>query len=262
VLLTRPLLALFCLCTLAHAQATLPPDQVLSFDPKVVRAPVPIDTPIAEMPDQARRRHLAGFCAVAVIVDQRGHPQNVRVVRCTDSMFSENSLNAVRNYRFRPATSLQDNKPVPCKMTIEVSYGFEPNRDPIPRPRPRIKVGFLVPSQPVLSGPDNNGIYALSRDFDPPNSLPTILRFADTGFSRAAFLLDDGAGCIAELTIDERGQPTDAKITECNSHSLEAPAMRSLLKSQFSPAILKGKAVPVRTSVHLVCEGFGPPSVP
>ena len=261
MLVTRPLLALCCLCTLAHAQATSSPDQVYS-DPKIVHPPVPTRTAEAEMPKQARRQQSNGFCTVALVVDKKGLPQNARVVRCSDPIFAENSLTAVRNYRFLPATSLQDNKPVLFRMSVEISYRFGPNRDPIPLPRPHIKLDFLLPSQPAPSEPDSAGTYTLSHVFDPPNSLPRLQRFVGVGFGRAAFSLDDGAGCVVALTIDENGLPSDAQITKCDDPSLEEPATRSLLRSQFSPAILNGKPVPVRASVHLVCEGFEPPTAP
>jgi hypothetical protein len=171
-------------------------------------------------------------------------------------------LNAVKNYRFQPATTLQDNKPVLFGMHIGISYRFGRDRFPIPLPRPHIKLDFLIPLPPAPSEPDSTGTYPLSHVFDPPNSLPRLQRWVGVNFRRAAFSLDDDAGCIVALTIHENGLVSDARIIKCDDPSLEEPAMRSLLKSQFSPAILNGKAVPVRASVHLVCEGFGPPSGP
>jgi hypothetical protein len=254
------LLTLF-LCILAHAQGT-PPDPVYSFDPAVVHSPVPIQTPEIEMPDQARQQKLDGLCALDIVVDRKGYPQNPRIVRCTDPIFAENSLKAAKKYKFVPATTVAENKRVPFSMHIEISYGFGPDANSIHLPRPRIRIGFLVPSQPGLSGPDSGGIYTLSRDFDTPNSFPKIERLVDVGFGRAAFSLGDGAGCIAALTIDETGHPTDAQITKCDDPSLENPVLRSLWKSQYSPAILNGKPVPIRASVHFVCEGFEPRPTP
>jgi hypothetical protein len=225
----------------------------------VVHTPVPIQTPESEMPDKARRQQLEGLCALTIVVDRKGLPQNPRIVRCTDPIFAESSLNAVKRYRFVPATTVADNKPVLFNMHIEISYRFGPSANPVALPRPRIKTGFLVGSQSAPSVPDRNGVYTLTREFDPPNSFPQIQRFVNAGFGRAAFSLEDGAGCVAALTIDETGHPTDAQITKCDDPSLENPVLHSLWKSQYSPAVFNGKPVPVRTSVHLVCEGFGPP---
>jgi outer membrane biosynthesis protein TonB len=254
---TRHLLLVFCLCAIAHAQTASNADRVYTFDPKVVRVPVPIRTAEAEMPDQARRQQLDGLCALSLIVDKKGNPQNSRVVRCTDPIFAESSLKAVRGYKFKPATTLLDNQPVLFHMNIEISYRFEQGPNQLLLPRPHIHTGFLISPAPATSeSPDSTGIYTLSHAFDPPNAIPKLQRFANAGFGRAAFMLDDGAGCIASLTLDETGQPTDAQITKCDDPSLEKPVLRSLLKSRFSPAILNGKAVPVRASIHLSCDGF------
>jgi hypothetical protein len=259
---TRSLLAVFCLCALAHARGASSPDQVYSFDPTVVHSPVTILAPESEIPDEARRQQLEGLCALTIVVDRKGLPQNPRIVRCTDPIFTENSMKVVKKYRFVPATTVADNKPVLFRMHIEISYKFGPDPTPVPLPRPRIKIGFLIPSQSAPPKHDSNGVYTLSREFDPPNSFPQIQLLANAGFGRAAFSLEDGAGCIAALTIDETGHTTDAQITKCDDSSLENPVLRSLWKSQFSPAVMNGKPVPIHTSVHLVCEGFGAPSGP
>ena len=258
----RPLLAVFCLCVLSRAQAPASPDQIYTYDPKVVHVPVPIQSPEAEMPDQARRQQLNGMCALSLVVDKQGLPQNVRVVRCTDPMFAENSLHAVKKYRFHPATTVAGNIPVLFSTHIEVTYMFSRNRDAIPLPRPRIKLDFVLPSEPPPSEPDSTGTYTLSHAFDPPNSLPRLQRWVGVGFRHSAFTLEDGTGCTAALTLDDIGRPTDVQITKCDDHILEEPVLRSLWNSQFSPAMLNGKTVPVRASVRLACEGFDPPSAP
>lgn len=263
MLVNRSVLAVFCLCALAHAQGTVPPDQIIySFDPTFIDSPVAILVPEAKMPDEARRQHLDGICAVTFVVNRKGLPQDPRIVRCTDSLFAENSLNAVKKYRFVPAKRVADNKPVLFRMHMEVDYKISADPNPVPLPQPRIKGRFFVPSKSAPSGPDSNGIYTLSHDFDPPNSFPQIKQFGDAGFGRAAFSFEDGAGCIAILTLDEKGHPTDAQITECDDASLENPILRSLRKSQYSSAILNGRPVPVRASVRIVCEGFGLHSEP
>ncbi len=253
--MTRSLLAVFYLFSAAHAQ-TPPPDQVYTIDPKIVHAPVPIVLPEADMPNQARYRQVNGLCAVDVVVDRKGFPQNTRVVRCTNPIFAESSLNAVKRYRFKPATTVQDNKPVAVLMHIEVNYRF--SRDPIRLPQPHIRLDFLIPSQPIPAEPNKAGVYTLSHAFDSPNSHPRLQSIAVAGFARAAFAFESGLGCTADITIDATGHPTDAQITTCDSDSrnLEKSALQSLLASDFAPAILNGKPVPVRASVHLVCEGF------
>ena len=258
-MLFRSLFVVFCLCTLAHAQSSGSTGQAASVDPTLVHPPLPVQTPIAEMPDQARRQHLSGICALNIEIDAKGLPHNMRVVRCSDPIFVQNSLDAAKKYRFQPAKTIDGNKPVPYTMHLEISYRLDSTFDDAFLSQPRIRVGFLVPTKPGSTEPDSTSIYALSHSFDAPNSFPILKRFVNDGFGHAAFFYDDGAGCVVRLKIDENGKPSDAQITKCDGPSLEKSAIQSLLKSQFEPAILNGKAVPIRASVHLVCDGFATP---
>ena len=57
---------------------------------------------------------------VTIIVDWRGIPQNLRIVRSLGMGLDEKALDAVRRYRFKPA--MKDGKPVPVMMTVEVNF--------------------------------------------------------------------------------------------------------------------------------------------
>jgi hypothetical protein len=244
-------------CAIANAQSPVPAAHIYegSTDWKLIRSPLPIATPEADMPDAARRLGENGACVLTIIVDAKGLTEEPKIVRCTDSIFAEASLRAAAAYKFKPATTIQDGKSVPCRMHLVINFRiFGINQNPVPTPH--IRVGFLVSQQPTSAKPDSNGIYALSRVFDPPNTFPKLDRFVNAGFGRAAFPLDDGAGCIVALTIHETGKASDVQITRCDKSTLEKPVIDSLLGSKYSPATLNGKPVPVRASMHLVCTGF------
>jgi periplasmic protein TonB len=85
-----------------------------------VTAPIPIYTPEAEFSDEARRQKYQGVCLVGLIVDTRGNPQNVHVVRALGMGLDEKAMEAIRRYRFRPA--MKAGKPVLAAMTIEVDF--------------------------------------------------------------------------------------------------------------------------------------------
>jgi TonB family protein len=86
-----------------------------------VSAPVPIYQPEAEFSDEARRAKYQGVCLVSLIVDAQGNPQNVHVVRTLGMGLDEKALEAVRQYKFKPA--MKDGKtPVPVPITIEVDF--------------------------------------------------------------------------------------------------------------------------------------------
>jgi len=85
-----------------------------------VSIPIPILSPEAEFSEEARRLKYQGVCAISIVVDTRGYPQNLRVVRALGMGLDEKALEAVRKYRFKPA--LKNGKPVPAIMTIEVNF--------------------------------------------------------------------------------------------------------------------------------------------
>ncbi len=63
---------------------------------KWVHAPTPVVSPAAQFPEEARRRRLNGICLVTTTVDTKGMPQEIKAVRCTDSIFVSKSVEAVK----------------------------------------------------------------------------------------------------------------------------------------------------------------------
>jgi len=85
-----------------------------------VSYPVALVSPEAEFSDEARRAKYQGVCAISIIVDSRGYPQNPRVVRSLGMGLDEKALEAVAKYRFKPA--LKNGRPVPVIITVEVNF--------------------------------------------------------------------------------------------------------------------------------------------
>ena len=86
-----------------------------------VAAPVLIHSVEAEFSDEARRAKYQGVCLVSLIVDSQGNPQNIHVVRALGMGLDEKAIEAIKQYKFRPA--MKDGKtPVPVMITIEVDF--------------------------------------------------------------------------------------------------------------------------------------------
>jgi periplasmic protein TonB len=85
-----------------------------------VSAPQLIFAVDPEFSDEARRAKYQGVCVVSLVVDAQGNPQRVQVVRHLGMGLDEKALEAVRQYKFKPAT-LQG-KPVPVEVNIEVNF--------------------------------------------------------------------------------------------------------------------------------------------
>lgn len=86
-----------------------------------ISAPVLTHGVDPEFSDEARRSKYQGICLISVIVDAQGNPQNPRVVRPLGMGLDEKALEAVRQFKFKPA--LKDGKtPVPVMMTVEINF--------------------------------------------------------------------------------------------------------------------------------------------
>jgi TonB family protein len=88
-----------------------------------VTAPVLVHQVEPEFSDEARRAKYQGTCLVSIIVDVNGIPQNPRVVQPLGMGLDEKALEAVKQYRFKPA--MKDGKtPVPVMIKIQVNFRF------------------------------------------------------------------------------------------------------------------------------------------
>jgi protein TonB len=85
-----------------------------------VSAPVLIYDPDPEFSDEARRAKYQGVCVVGLIVDAQGNPQQVKVVRPLGMGLDEKALEAVRQYKFKPA--MYKGKAVAVEINIEVNF--------------------------------------------------------------------------------------------------------------------------------------------
>jgi protein TonB len=76
-----------------------------------------------EFSEEARRAKHQGVVYVDIIVDQHGLPQNVHVMRPLGMGLDENAVEAVKQYRFRPA--MEAGTPVPVEMVVIVTFDIE-----------------------------------------------------------------------------------------------------------------------------------------
>lgn len=74
----------------------------------------------AEFSEEARQSKFQGECAVEVIVDAHGIPRNPHVIRPLGMGLDQKAIEAVKQYRFRPATF--KGHPVPVYLTILVDF--------------------------------------------------------------------------------------------------------------------------------------------
>jgi TonB family protein len=84
------------------------------IQPKVIHS---VD---AQFTEYARQNHIHGSCLVALIVDVDGNPQDVHIVRSLEPSLDASALDAVRQWKFRPAT--KEGVPVAVPMSVSVNF--------------------------------------------------------------------------------------------------------------------------------------------
>lgn len=82
--------------------------------PKIIYQPEP------EFSEEARKAKFMGVVTVSIVVDATGKPQNVKVLRGVGMGLDEKAVEAVRQYRFKPAT--ENGKAVAVYLNVEVNF--------------------------------------------------------------------------------------------------------------------------------------------
>jgi len=85
-----------------------------------VRAPIVLKEVDPEFSEEARKQKFSGNVLVGLIVDEQGNPVHVRVMRGVGLGLDEKAVEAVRQYKFKPA--MKDGKPVKVELSIDVRF--------------------------------------------------------------------------------------------------------------------------------------------
>jgi periplasmic protein TonB len=85
-----------------------------------VLAPKPLATPDPQYTEEARQAKYEGTCVLAMIVGPDGKPRDIRIQRGLGMGLDQKAIDAVRQWRFDPAT--KDGRPVAVQISVEVSF--------------------------------------------------------------------------------------------------------------------------------------------
>lgn len=70
--------------------------------------------------EEARRQQLSGTVLLSFVVDEKGLPQKIQVIRGIGHGLDEKAIEAVQQYRFQPA--MRDGTPVSVQLKMEVRF--------------------------------------------------------------------------------------------------------------------------------------------
>jgi TonB family protein len=104
----------------SSVRAAAPSDTVYRIGGPV-SPPVVLHSVPAKFSSYARKKKISGFCLIGLIVDAEGLPQNVHVIQSLEPSLDENAMEAIKQYRFKPA--LKDGTvAVPVEVTVKVDF--------------------------------------------------------------------------------------------------------------------------------------------
>lgn len=85
-----------------------------------VSAPAVLHSVEPEFTEEARQANFQGTVSLQLIVDAQGNPQNVHLTRHLGMGLDEKAIEAVRQYRFRPA--MYQGHPVAVQIVMDVEF--------------------------------------------------------------------------------------------------------------------------------------------
>ena len=87
-----------------------------------VSEPIPVYKPEPPYTPEAKAAKVEGVVTLWVVVGVDGTVTDVKAEEGFDKGLTENAVNTLKTWKFRPA--MKDGKPVPCKVRVEVSFKF------------------------------------------------------------------------------------------------------------------------------------------
>lgn len=90
---------------------------------KVDTPPVPVRTPPPKYPPDLRREGVSGACSVTIVIDVQGAVTQAEVAKATHDGFKQPSLDAIKQWKFKPAQ--KDGKTVKVRVTVPLVFNYE-----------------------------------------------------------------------------------------------------------------------------------------
>jgi len=85
-----------------------------------VSAPVAIYKPEPQYSEEAREAKFEGTVVLSLVVDEKGNPRDVKVIRPLGMGLDQKAIEAIEKWKFSPGT--KDGRAVPAQATIEVNF--------------------------------------------------------------------------------------------------------------------------------------------
>ena len=175
----------------------------------------------AVYPKEAKDKGLQTRVVLEIAVNEKGQVWNPKVTE-GHPLFNDAALEAVRKWRFAPAT--KDGVVVPVVATVEIVFSLDPKPAETPVREP-IRVGSNVQASKILFK-------------------------VDPEYPQEAKDQRVQGDVILQVTISKEGDVTDAQVLRGDDR-LNAAARNAVVQWKYAPTTLNGKPVPVIATVTI-----------
>jgi TonB family protein len=101
-------------------EAAPAPDKLMHIGDRHVQKPIVISSVPPQFSEEAKHAKYSGHVLVYLFVDKEGNPTHVRVVKSEGMGLDEKAVEAVRQYKFKPATFM--GQPVTVDLYVDVNF--------------------------------------------------------------------------------------------------------------------------------------------
>jgi TonB family protein len=180
---------------------------------------------------------------VGIIVDEKGYPQSIHVVRSSGVQLADAaSLQAVSQYRFKPAK--EKGRPVSVDLYIELVPRAAPLFSPTWDPK-----AIIIDPSSNASSPDE-----ATRKLNSNITPPVLLKSAEPVFPQNIFgpVKLKTRTVIVQMWIDRAGVPTNLKVFRSSGdRAFDDSALDAVSKYRFRPALENNQPLPVQMTVEV-----------
>jgi TonB family protein len=237
------------------ASAQDKPASPVVFKPIATTLPQVVYKIEAKYTPEARKRNIQGKVLLHLVVDADGMPTFVRVVKSLDPGLDQNAIEAVKQWRFRPAT--EDGQPVSSEAQVDVSFILlsEPPKHGDPQIKERT-VAVAIPQvkdekPTLLAAPQIKDEKRVVVPIEAADTSPELISKVEPKYTDEAHKKEIQGKVLVYAIVNKDGIPTALHILKSLDPGLDQNAMDAVKQWRFRPATKAGQPVAVEAQVEV-----------
>ncbi len=230
--------------------------------------PTALYRPYPDYTRKARKAKVEGVVAARFTVDSEGNTADIQVTKSLGMGLDEKTVNAVRKWKFEPAT--RDGVPVPAPMTVAFHFRLEyktpqedeqafaeagfatekPALEPNPGGAPEAQTAGATVPQPTPESPGDaqpfgQGAYRVGENV----SAPTVISRSTPGYTTEGRRAKRQGTVVLSVVVDPQGNVSEMRVVQGLGYGLNEKAAEAVRAWKFKPGTRDGVPVAVLITV-------------